>query len=101
MGPNQMVKGDELMSKWKKGYRQTPEARAATNRTRTELVIKRYWYVINVLGEPAWKARMARSSVSDLTAMFPNHDFPQELVARKKPGPRPGAVYRKKATNAE
>lgn len=77
-------------------YRQSPEARARTNARRNALTKRRYEYVRDVLGAPYWKARMARDSVSSLVAMFPEHEFPPELLARAKPGPQKGAKYRRR-----
>lgn len=78
-------------------YRQSPEARARTNARRNALTAKRYWYVRVNLGAPAWKARMARDSVCSLVAMFPDHEFPPELLERAKPGPKKGAKYRRRS----
>lgn len=79
-------------------YKQTHESRARTNARRNQLTKRRYEYVRDVLGAPAWKARMARDSVCSLVAMFPGHQFPPELLERAKPGPKKGATYRRKSS---
>lgn len=54
-----------------------------------EIRTARYRYVRDVLKEPAWKARIAMHTVLALRAMYPHHEFPEELVVRRRAGPKP------------
>lgn len=54
-----------------------------------EVTRARYRYVKDVMGEPGWKAQMAMHSVVAMQCMYPNHEFPPELVARRRCGPKP------------
>lgn len=74
-------------------YRMSPEQRAQRTRKQNDATSRRYWYMVDVMGVPRWKARMARHSILSMQSMFPDHEFPPDLIRREPTGPKPGAKY--------
>jgi hypothetical protein len=75
-----------MKTAWK---RASPEARARANVNKQAKARARYRYIKNVLGAPSWKAREGQHSILAMVSLFPEHQFPVELVTRKAPGPKP------------
>lgn len=70
---------------WK---RASPEAKARASANKQARARERYWYMRNVLKAPPWKAREGQHSIISMVSFFPDHQFPPELVTRKRPGPK-------------
>lgn len=74
-------------------YRMSLEQRQDHNQSRNDATSRRYWYMVNEMGVPRWKARLARTSVLTMKSYFPDHAFPPDLVELKPRGPKLGAKY--------
>jgi hypothetical protein len=66
--------------------RASPEAKARAQSKKAVDRRRRYRYIRTVIGAPAWKAQMGQHSVLAMKCLFPDHDFPPEMVAMGLPG---------------
>lgn len=69
----------------------SPEAKARCKPVKNAGRRARYAYMRDVIGAPPWKCREGQQSVLAMKAYYPEHQFPPELVERKRPGRKPRA----------